>query len=412
MTIVVAVLLTAVLVGAAATILAQRSTSVAINDAIGGRAGADPVDEHRRLLSDEQQLAASATARLELLELSLDALSSGVIVTDRAGAVLARSRLATDVATRLHEQTLVDAATTELLALAVDGEPAEREIEVFGPPRRVLFLHAVPISAQGEVVGALVVLDDVTDAHRIDSTRRDFVANLSHELRTPVGAISLLTEMLIDEESAATRSQLTDRLLVETERMSTTIDDLLELSRIESETQLYNESVDVQLVVAEAMARCRVVAESRGIEVGVIAPAESIVMLGNRDQLLSATTNLLENAVKYSEPGDSVSVRVRVDDGVLLLSVQDTGRGIPVRDVDRVFERFYRVDRSRDTATGGTGIGLSIVRHTALNHGGTATVSSFEGEGSTFTLTLPMRSTTDTSPVASNPAEPTSYEAK
>jgi two-component system sensor histidine kinase SenX3 len=250
-------------------------------------------------------------------------------------------------------------------------------------------VQAFPIADAGQTIGALAVIEDVSEHHRIDKTRRDFVANLSHELRTPVGAVSLLGEMLVDEPDVAVRKQLTDRLLIEADRMSATIDDLLELSRIESATQSYDEPVHMQAVVKEALARTRVAAEKSEIQIASIGPDEPMMLTGNRDQLVTALVNLVENAIKYSSAGGSVSVRSRADNDMITLAVQDSGRGIPARDLDRVFERFYRVDRARESSTGGTGIGLSIVRHVALNHGGTVQVTSFEGDGSTFTMTLP-----------------------
>jgi two-component system sensor histidine kinase SenX3 len=380
---------TAVVVGAIAVWVSRQTTTTAIHKAIGGRAGADPVDEHRRMLHEAKNDTAEATASADLLRLALDALNSGVVVTDHGGKVLVKNRLAGGASGRSHEQTLVDVAVAELLASAAQGERVEREVAVFGPPPRTLFVHALPITANAEVVGALAVVDDVTDHHRIEKTRRDFVANLSHELRTPVGAASLLGEMLVDEDDGATRKKLTDRLLIETDRMTETIDDLLELSRIESDTQSYDEPIQVQALVEDALARTRVAAETSQIEVGSVGPNELIMMTGNRDQLLTALVNLVENAIKYSTNEDSISVRTRADEDAVTFIVQDSGRGIPARDQDRIFERFYRVDRARESNTGGTGIGLSIVRHVAINHGGTVEVTSFEGEGSTFTMTLP-----------------------
>jgi len=195
---------------------------------------------------------------------------------------------------------------------------------------------------------------------------------------------------LIDEQDLDTRTQLTDRMLIETDRMTEAIDDLLELSRIESSAEIYTDIVVVQDLIDEAVERTRVQAQSGDITIGAVVPDEPITLVGNRSQLATALVNLVENAVKYSSPGDSVSVRARLDDDGVALVVQDTGRGIPARDLDRIFERFYRVDRSRDAATGGTGIGLSIVRHVALNHGGHVSVASFEGDGSSFTLVLPV----------------------
>ena len=390
MTVVLAVAVTAAVIGAVTTLVVSRIVRARINTAIGGRHGSDPVDEHQRILSHVERDTSAAAAEVNLLKLSLDALTSGVIVTDGSGKVLVRSRLAVDAATRSHEKTLVDATTVAVLAEAVQGRRAEREINVFGPPPRNLFVHAVPITADAQVIGSLTVIDDVTDQHRIEKTRRDFIANLSHELRTPVGAASLLAEMLVDEQDPDTRTQLTDRMLIETDRVAKTIDDLLELSRIESSAEIYTDIVVVQDLIDEAVERTRVQAQSGDITIGAVVPDEPITLVGNRSQLATALVNLVENAVKYSSPGDSVSVRARLDDDGVALVVQDTGRGIPARDLDRIFERFYRVDRSRDAATGGTGIGLSIVRHVALNHGGHVSVASFEGDGSSFTLVLPV----------------------
>lgn len=395
MTTVLTIAITAIVIGAVTSFIVGRLVRSSITKAIVGRSDGDPVDEHRRMLAEAKRHAAAATGQAELLRLSLDALKSGVIVTDQAGQVLVRSQLVAQASSRSHEMTLVDAAATDLLAQAVQGRPGERAVDVFGPPPRNLFVYAAPITASGRIIGAMAVIDDVSDHHRSDDTRRDFIANLSHELRTPIGAVSLLAEMLVDEHDADTRGQLTSRMLIETDRMTETIGDLLELSRIESSTETYTDEVDVQSLLDEAVARTRVAADSGGIAIGSSAPTESITLAGNRTQLITALVNLVENAIKYSSPGDSVRVRALRDAGDVSIVVQDTGRGIPARDLDRIFERFYRVDRSREATTGGTGIGLSIVRHVALNHGGEVSVESFEGDGSTFTLRLPAERLTN-----------------
>jgi len=392
MGIVAAVAITAVLVSVIVAQVVRRQTRARVTDGIGGRKGADPVAEHERLLREAVQGRQDAETRRDLLQLSFNALSSGVVVTGPGGKVLARNQLAADANQSAHERTLIDAAIKDLLAESQQRGRTERELEIFGPPNRMLALHAVPITADGERVGSLAVIDDITELHRTDKTRRDFVANLSHELRTPVGAASLLGEMLVEEVDPEVRRQLTERLLVETARMTTTIDDLLALSRIESAEQPYDETVRAHALVNEALDRTRVAAETKGVEVAAVVSDQEASITGNHDQLLTALVNLVENAIKYSSPGDSVTVRAHGDANEIQLVVQDTGRGIPARDLDRIFERFYRVDRSRDSATGGTGIGLSIVRHVALNHGGTVEVSSFEGEGSTFTMALPVSS--------------------
>ncbi len=395
MTVLVAIAVTAVVVAAATAAWIRRTTRDAIASAIGARPGANPVEEHRRLLAEASERADGADARARLLDLALDGLASGVVITDGAGTVIVRNQVAGEMSAQSHVQTLVEAACDELAATALQGESAERELEVSGPPPRTLLLQAAPIRSHGGVDGTLVVFDDVTDSRRIDSTRRDFVANLSHELRTPIGAISLLSEMLADEDDGDTRATLTERLVIETGRMSDTIDGLLELSRIESNSQSYDDAVVVQRLLDDAVARTRVAAESKSVTVTTVLGSETLAMRGNADQLLSAVVNLVENAIKYSDPGDRVTVRAGLGgepggSRQVVIKVQDTGRGIPQRDLDRIFERFYRVDRSRDSETGGTGIGLSIVRHVALNHGGSVDVESFEGDGSTFTISVPL----------------------
>lgn len=389
MAMVAAILITAVIVGGAAFATSRWLAGNALGREFGVPPGQDVAEHLRRRLAEADNRAQRAEDERELLRLSLDALTSGVVVADARGTVLIKNRLAVDTTDRPHEQTLIDSAVTELLTSAAQGSRLDREVEIFGPPPRRMLINAVPIAIDDVVVGSLAVIDDVTEHYRIEKTRRDFVANLSHELRTPVGAASLLGEMLVDEGDAEVRQQLTDRLIIETDRMTATIDDLLELSRIESDEQIYDEQVVVQSLVEETLARTRTAAEDKNVNVGSVLPSELITMSGNRGQLLTALVNLVENAIKYSSDGDSVSVRARLEDSLVYLTVQDTGRGIPARDLHRIFERFYRVDRSRDSTTGGTGIGLSIVRHVALNHGGTVDVTSFEGEGSTFTMALP-----------------------
>jgi two-component system sensor histidine kinase SenX3 len=184
-------------------------------------------------------------------------------------------------------------------------------------------------------------------------------------------------------------ARLSHRMRTEAERLGRIIEDLLDLSRIEAEEAPNREPVPVRLVIAEAVERLRPVAEHRGIRLEVDEPAYALAVVADRRQLVSALHNLLDNAIKYSEPGSSVNVVVRHDDEAIEIEVADHGIGIPSRDLERIFERFYRVDRARSRDTGGTGLGLAIVRHVASNHGGDVRVMSREGAGSTFTLRLP-----------------------
>jgi two-component system sensor histidine kinase SenX3 len=233
-------------------------------------------------------------------------------------------------------------------------------------------------------------VEDVTERRRLESVRRDFVANISHELKTPVGALGLLAETLVTEDDPAVARRLAERMLTEAFRVGRTIDDLLELSRIEADEVASREDVAVRTIVGEAVDRVRGAADQRDIDIQVDPMPDRLGVVGDRRQLVSAIYNLLENAVKYSDPGTSVRVRTSTDGRMVGLSVEDHGIGIPRRDIERVFERFYRVDRARSRDTGGTGLGLAIVRHVANNHHGEVSVESDEGHGSTFTLRLPL----------------------
>jgi two-component system sensor histidine kinase SenX3 len=258
-------------------------------------------------------------------------------------------------------------------------------------------ISARPLITTGRAVGALAIIDDITEKRRLEAVRRDFVANISHELKTPVGALSLLAETLVDEDDPQVSRRLAERMVSEATRLANTIEDLLVLSRIESEEAPEREAVPVHLVVAEAVTRIRPAAEHLGITIDAPEPDPHLAVMGDRRQLVSALYNLLDNAVKYSDRDSAVDVRATNDGRVIALSVADHGIGIPARDLERVFERFYRVDLARSRQTGGTGLGLSIVRHVMANHAGDVTVESRLGEGSTFTLHLPL---TATGPVA------------
>jgi two-component system sensor histidine kinase SenX3 len=239
----------------------------------------------------------------------------------------------------------------------------------------------------------VIHLTDITDQERIDAIRRDFVANVSHELKTPVGALSVLAEALAESDGEEDRRRLGARLEDESRRLAALVDDILDLSLVESEKPSLVE-VDLCEVIAEVRARVGVVAESAAMEVVVDAPGDSVVVEGDKRQLVSAVANLVDNAIKYSsfrtETGGRVWVRVKREGDHAVLEVEDHGIGISERHRGRIFERFYRVDRSRSRARGGTGLGLAIVRHVALNHGGSVEVESTPGVGSTFRLRIPV----------------------
>jgi two-component system, OmpR family, sensor histidine kinase SenX3 len=243
--------------------------------------------------------------------------------------------------------------------------------------------------------GGLVLLlaEDQTESRRVEEVRRDFVANTSHELKTPVGALALLAETVEDaaDDPEAVR-RFAGRMRQEATRLTNLVQDLITLSRIQAAEPVPDPiAVNLDAVVAEALDRCRMKASARGIELAASGPHGASV-LGDEDLLTTALRNLLENAVAYSPERTRVVVTTRQPgDGSVEISVADQGIGIPARDLERIFERFYRVDPARSRATGGTGLGLAIVKHVTAAHNGKVTVWSKEGAGSTFTLRLPLR---------------------
>jgi two-component system, OmpR family, sensor histidine kinase SenX3 len=240
----------------------------------------------------------------------------------------------------------------------------------------------------------LILADDRTAARRIEETRRDFLANISHELKTPIGAISLLTEAVEDaaDDPAAVR-KFASRMGLESARLTDLVGQIIELSRLQSDDPLTDpEIVEIDEVLTDAVERRRTDAERRQITVAVAGAAGTRV-LGNSRQLGVAVGNLVENAIVYSDTGARVvvaaHVQARSDDDYVEITVSDNGIGIPAAELDRIFERFYRVDYARSRANGGTGLGLAIVKHIAAIHGGEVTVWSQVGQGSTFTIRIP-----------------------
>ena len=346
---------------------------------------------HQLELSTDQALSrldqADTTGRR--LVAALEQVAQGVVISDATGDVVYRNWQASTFVGGRHSEALAQQVLKELLAAAVAGETREQTLELFSPPRRTLTIQATPLIEGDAVLGAVAIIEDVSERRRLEAVRRDFVANISHELKTPVGALSLVAETLEGEDDPDIVARLSRRMRTEAERLSRIIEDLLDLSRIESEESPSRDPVPVHLILGQAVERLRPAAQHRGIRLDVEEPPPDVVVRGDRRQLVSAVHNLVDNAVKYSEDESSGQVKVEDGNGWVDISVADHGIGIPSRDLERIFERFYRVDRARSRDTGGTGLGLSIVRHVAGNHGGEVRVVSREGEGSTFTLRLP-----------------------
>jgi two-component system sensor histidine kinase SenX3 len=336
-----------------------------------------------------------ADAERESLAEAVAAFQDGVVVVDAQGREVLRNAAGERFRGARHADALVEDALRELLGPALAGESGERELQLFGPPREVLQVRAAPLRRGSGVIGAVAFVRDVSELRRVESVRRDFVANVSHELKTPIGALALLAETMAAGEGSPVNSQLADRVQDEASRLGHIVDDLLDLSLIEAQEAPTRKPVRVHVVLHEAAERVRGAADVGGIPLTVPPVATDLIVTGDQSQLVSAVTNLLDNAVKYSERGEPVEVDAEAADGAVCISVRDHGIGIPSRDLERIFERFYRVDRARSRVTGGTGLGLSIVRHVAQAHGGDVTVESIEGEGSTFRLRVPLASSSD-----------------
>jgi two-component system sensor histidine kinase SenX3 len=322
-----------------------------------------------------------ATRSLDLL----DALPQAVVFCDDDGTELGRNAAAHGFA-GTHSGLLIDEAVERHLRRALLGGDVDEVIELYGPPRQVVVVRAARLASGG----AIALVDDITERRRLDAMRTDFVANISHELKTPVGAIAVLADALVGEDDPAVIQRVVQRMVTESERAARTIDDLLELSEIEQHEVRDGIVLDANDMIRAATDRFRQAAEQRELDVELDESPDVVRFVGDARQVLSALGNLIDNAVKYSEQGGTVRIGAcRTAAGMVEMTVSDSGVGIPLKDLDRIFERFYRVDKARSRGTGGTGLGLAIVRHVVNNHHGEVDVTSTEGEGSTFTLRFP-----------------------
>ena len=259
-----------------------------------------------------------------------------------------------------------------------------------GEGKRELKVSASPLSEDGLI---LVLISDESEAKRIDAVRRDFVANVSHELKTPIGALGLLSEAILGAKNQPEEVvRFATKMQNEAKRLTDLVQEIIDLSRLQSSDPLQRAfPVEASDVIKEAISQAQISSESRGIYVETGALQEATV-IGDRDQLIAAVHNLVENAINYSPENTKVSVTSKIESGLIEIAVTDQGIGIPETELGRIFERFYRVDPARSRATGGTGLGLSIVKHVALNHGGDVKVWSQVGVGSTFSILLPIAS--------------------
>ena len=342
---------------------------------------------------DEPVVQAGVAAVLSILR-------SSAVVLDESDTVLKASAPAYAFGLVRADRLLVPELLDLVSQVRRDGQIREADLELPSPTKgsgrssggsagseaRLLTARVAPLGAR--LVIALV--EDRTREKRVEAVRRDFVANVSHELKTPVGAIRLLAEAVTDAaDDPEAVQRFSQRMLTESDRLSGLVQQVIELSRLQGHDPLETPTrVDVDAAVAVAVDTSAMEASAKDIVVESRGEP-GLEIFGSQEQIGAAISNLVANAVAYSGTGSRVVVTTRAEGDLVQVSVVDQGIGIPRADIDRIFERFYRVDPARHRSTGGTGLGLSIVKHVAATHGGDVAVWSVEGQGSTFTLTLP-----------------------
>ncbi len=372
---------------------------------IGGLAGF-MVGRIRRRTVDRRPTGPTVAALLQRL---VHSSHNGVVVLNQFGdVVLNNPRSAELGVVRNHRADPRARKAAEVVretgdALEIDLSP----LAARGRQPEAVLGEVRPLGDGFTVVDA----SDESDAVRLEATRRDFVANVSHELKTPVGAMALLAEAVLDAaDDPSSVRRFTGKILHEATRLGTLVTELIALSRLQGAERLPElNTVEVDAVVREALGRSRLAMESTGITITTDHDS-GLLVAGDRTLLVTALSNLLENAVAYSPPGSPVSVSRRLVDGFVEIAVTDRGIGIAEEEQQRVFERFYRVDRARSRATGGTGLGLAIVKHVAANHGGEVKLWSRPGTGSTFTMRIPAHGSDDRATTVVPPAQRSASE--
>ncbi len=351
----------------------------------------------------QQRIAAINEERNRLLAI-LGGMIEGVIAIDREDRVVQMNRVAGQlfhveaeqcIGKRIWEAVRVPDVVETFAGALQHGRETTGELRLPEKDHDVLVeLYASPLHDEsGQRSGAVMVLHNVTQIRRLEGMRRDFVANVSHELKTPLTAIRGFVETLVDdtEMEDVRRQHFMRRINDQTQRLSAIVTDLLTISRIESGgTEMEREALDLRDVARDCVRLLAPTAEAKGLQLTVELTEEPVRVLGDREALRQALSNLVDNALKYTPEGGKVWLRVRTEERMAVAEVQDTGIGISPQDQQRIFERFYRVDKARSRELGGTGLGLSIVKHITLALGGRVSLDSSLGKGSTFRMELPL----------------------
>ena len=322
--------------------------------------------------------------QLERFMDALDLLPIGIVIVDLKQDRRVRNNAAAAMTGVRYVDILVDQAVDAMIDEIKIAKSGKRILEAVAGTTRYFKISGQSMDDQR----GIVTVEDITEKSRIDTVQTDFVANLSHELKTPIGAVAALADSLNGETQTEVVWRLAERIVTESHRMSRIVDDLLDLSRVEFGGTEEWTDIDLAAVLVEVVSTNQYAAKRQGLGLSLTGSSELLVR-GDRSQLVSVFSNLVDNAIKYSEIGGVVNVSSTIKGDEIVVNVTDYGIGIAERDQKRIFERFYRVDKARSRATGGTGLGLSIVRHIVLEHGGAIDVRSEEGVGSTFTVRLP-----------------------
>ncbi len=362
--------------------------ALAIGAVVGARVAPRLAERRQRRAVEESGITVS-----EMLAHIVSHSPVGIVVVDTYRDVVYTNDRARELGL-VRDRLLDDRAWLAAQRSLTTGE----DVEVDLSPRRRALPGRSGLSVRGHVRllteddrrFAVVYVDDQSEHARMEATRRDFVANVSHELKTPVGAMGVLAEALLaSSDDPETVRRFAGKMVAESIRLGNMVGELIELSRLQGAEPLPDlEAVDVDTVVAEALSRYKMAADNADIAITNDAPT-GYKVLGDQPLLVTALANLVSNAIAYSPTGSPVSISRRRRGDNIEIAVTDRGIGIAAADQERVFERFFRVDKARSRATGGTGLGLAIVKHVAANHNGSIRLWSQPGTGSTFTLSIP-----------------------
>lgn len=325
---------------------------------------------------------------IDLLEIT----DGDYIVVNDQELVLACSDIVLNIGLVKSDRITSEALRKLVRTARTNGEIIEDEVAI---PRGTLSAgfheRRVRLSQLGVDGTVAILIFDDSEAQRLDAVRRDFVANISHELKTPIGGISILAEAITEgSDDPELVKNFSARMKIEAERLGHLVQEIIDLSRIQDQNTMLNSKVfSLNQMIEEAIYQSKVHSEKRQVQIN-FSPETEVEFFGDRKQLLIAISNLIENAISYSPERTMVNVVLKRGEEIAEIAISDQGVGIEESELERIFERFYRVDQARSRETGGTGLGLSIVKHVISNHGGEVQVWSVPGTGSTFTVLLPI----------------------